>query len=233
MKIVFLNTLNGSIQPAIGKFIKEQSVDTDIFCFQEARDPMQVIAAPLLINYTGVKGYKYTKEHEDFSQVSYTQVTYIESKLFLIDSATIFEREDAAGLALYTHLRFGDVDIHICNVHGISQPGNKLDDANRLRQSSEIITFFKDKEGLKIIGGDFNLLPETESIRMFEVAGYKDLIKTYNIQTTRNRLIWEKYPNSKQYHSDYVFVSQDVRVKNFTVPDIEVSDHLPMILEIE
>ncbi len=33
------------------------------------------------------------------------------------------------------------------------------------------------------------------------------------------------------YHSDYVFVSPETDVMHFEVPDIEASDHLPLILE--
>jgi len=34
-------------------------------------------------------------------------------------------------------------------------------------------------------------------------------------------------------HSDYVFVSLEVKVKKFEVPNIEISDHLPLILDFE
>ena len=84
-----------------------------------------------------------------------------------------------------------------------------------------------------MIGGDFNLAPETKSIAMLTENGYRDLIKDFKIRTTRNRLAWEMYPESKQYFSDYVFASPEVKVKEFTVPENEISDHLPLILDIE
>lgn len=83
-----------------------------------------------------------------------------------------------------------------------------------------------------IIGGDFNMFPENESIRMFEKNGYQDLIKNFGIKTTRNRIAWEKYPETPQYYSDYIFLKGDLQIKTFSVPENEVSDHLAMILEI-
>jgi endonuclease/exonuclease/phosphatase family metal-dependent hydrolase len=86
---------------------------------------------------------------------------------------------------------------------------------------------------MKIIGGDFNLLPETKSAQMFEENDYRSLIKEFRIRTTRNRLAWELYPNDKQYYADYVFVSPGVNVKEFSVPENEISDHLALILRVE
>ena len=67
------------------------------------------------------------------------------------------------------------------------RPGHKLDTPVRLRQSKLILDFLKDKVGSKIIGGDFNLLPETRSVEMFEKAGYRNLIKEFGIKNTRNK----------------------------------------------
>jgi endonuclease/exonuclease/phosphatase family metal-dependent hydrolase len=89
------------------------------------------------------------------------------------------------------------------------------------------------KPGLKIIGGDLNLMPDTESVRMFAANGYRDLIAEFKIPTTRNRLVWDKFPDSKQYYSDYVFVSPEVKVREFSVPNNEISDHLPLIVDIQ
>ena len=42
-----------------------------------------------------------------------------------------------------------------------------------------------------------------------------------------------RYPGRKLYFSDYVFASPDVEVQGFLVEDIEISDHLPMIVSAE
>jgi hypothetical protein len=121
----------------------------------------------------------------------------------------------------------------ISNVHGVSRPGDKLDTPERILASDILIEEGGKKGGMnRIILGDFNLNENTESIALFEKNGFRNLIKEYNIKTTRNHHIWDKFPNDKQMYSDYVFVGPEVEVKNFEVlPDI-VSDHQPLFLEV-
>jgi len=189
---------------------------------------MKQLARNTLSGYTGIERYKYVTDDDNFPQA-----TYIRDTIPLLSSGTIMENEEGVGLGLYVQIRFGHGDLYLCNFHGISQPGDKLDNPERLRQSEMLIEFFEGKDGPKIIGGDFNVFPESKSIQMFLKNGYKNLIKEYNIATTRNRLAWGMYPDNKQYYySDYVFVSPDIKINKFSVPDVEISDHLPLILEI-
>jgi endonuclease/exonuclease/phosphatase family metal-dependent hydrolase len=146
---------------------------------------------------------------------------------------TLLNEYSDCGLGLYTSLNIGGNNVYICNVHGIAKPGNKLDSVGRLRQSKELIDFFNDKKGMKIIGGDFNLLPDTKSIKTFEENGYRNLVKEFKIDTTRNHYSWDKYPDTKQYYADYVFVPQDTSINTFEVIKNEISDHLPLILELK
>ena len=97
-----------------------------------------------------------------------------------------------------------------------------------LKQSQIIKDFLaKRREKKQIVCGDFNLLPNTESMGMLEV-GMRNLIKEFNIPTTRNK----NYERAEK-HADYVLISPTVGVKNFRAVDIEVSDHLPLMLEFE
>ncbi|MEI8344227.1 MAG: endonuclease/exonuclease/phosphatase family protein [Candidatus Moraniibacteriota bacterium] len=228
MKIVFLNTWNGKIQDKIAEFIKEQVNDTDIFCFQEVYAEMKIICKELLADYVEISAYKFVIKNDDFPQA-----TYVRKNLNILSSEIIFDRDMDCGLGIYLQIKNADKNIHVCNFHGLSQPGHKLDNPNRLKQSRGLIDFFQGKKGAIVIGGDFNLFPETKSIQMFEENGYGNLIKDYKIATTRNKFAWEMYPESKQYYSDYIFANGEVKVKNFLVPSIEVSDHLPLILDFE
>ncbi len=228
MKIIFLNVWNGKIQEGITKFIKEQSQDTDIFCFQEAYDEFKELFRDVFTNHKKISAYKFVVKDDDFPQA-----TYVGKNINILSSEILFEGQKDCGLGIYLRVEFNNkYPVHICNFHGLSKPGDKLDNLNRLNQSQKLIDFFKEKKGLKIIGGDFNLLPETKSLRMFEENGYRDLIKEFKVLSTRNHFAWDMYPDNPQYYSDYVFVSPNVKVKEFSVPDIEISDHLPMILEM-
>jgi endonuclease/exonuclease/phosphatase (EEP) superfamily protein YafD len=227
MKILFLNACGEEMQDALAPFIKEQSADTDIFCFQEAFAPVKVICKNILAEYREISANKTAPNGDVF-----TQTTYLRKNIELIDYKALLQEQPVCGLAIYTHIRYHDVDIHLCNIHGIPKPGDKLDNFGRLKQSSKLVSFFNDKCGIKIIGGDFNLLPNTRSVRLFEENGYRNLIEDYSIDTTRNCLSWQHYPN-KQYYADYVFVNQETNATQFAVPKNEISDHLPLILHIE
>ena len=121
----------------------------------------------------------------------------------------------------------------IANVHAQWYPGDKRDTPARIRQSRKLITALANISGSKIICGDFNLEPDTKSIRMIECAGYRNLIKEYAIPDTRGPLNNKLWPTSHQHYADFCFVSPGVKVHTFQVPQtIAVSDHLPMIVEV-
>jgi endonuclease/exonuclease/phosphatase family metal-dependent hydrolase len=66
---------------------------------------------------------------------------------------------------------------------------------------------------------------------MFSQNGFRDLIKDYGIKSTRNEFAWV-HPVKLMY-SDYVYVGGDIKVKSFDVPYMKISDHLPLIVELE
>lgn len=228
MKIIFLNTWNGKIKDSIIEFIQEQSKDTDVFCFQEVYPEMRQLCREVLPDYEEFYAYKIVAKDDDFPQA-----TFVRKNIGTLSFELVLNDQTNCGLGINVLIKQGDTLINICNFHGIAFPGDKLDNPSRLEQSKELINFLKNKKGLKIIGGDFNMLPETASMRMFEKKGYRDLIKEFKIKATRNRLAWEMYPDNPQYYSDYVFLSQGVKIEKFAVLNNEISDHLPLILEIE
>jgi endonuclease/exonuclease/phosphatase family metal-dependent hydrolase len=228
MRIIFLNIWNAKRTESLTDFIREQDALTDVFCFQVVFSESQTTVDGLLPDFQSFISHKVISEEQYFAQA-----TYVHKRLPTSSSERILDDVPRGGIGLYTEIG-GTECVHVCNVHGIAyKRDDKLDDPVRLAQSRGLIDFFRPRDGQKIIGGDFNVLNHVESIRMFEQHGYVDLIERFNIPTTRNRLAWENYPGNEMRYSDYVFVSPDVKVKNFTVIENEVSDHLPMILEIE
>jgi len=135
---------------------------------------------------------------------------------------------------LKAKLRIDGKEFWLGNPHGTAYPGDKKDSEIRISQSKTILNSFKE-DGPKIIGGDFNLLRDTRSISILEEVGYRNLISEFNIKSTRNKVAWDRFKNDpnfvKQYDSDFCFVSKEIKVKNFEVPNIEASDHEPLILD--
>ena len=209
-------------------FIQEHVTDTNVFCFQEVHTEARAVFGELLKNSTETAAEKIINANNLFGQSTYTS-----SNIRVISSEILFPIESEIGLALYTEIEYHGRTYHLVNIHGWARPGTKLDTPERTCFSQTLIDFLDTKVGAKIIGGDFNLFPETRSIGIFEEHGYQNLIKNYSITNTRNKLCWEAFPPPKQHFADFVFVSADVAVTDFRVIDNEASDHLPMILKIE
>lgn len=115
----------------------------------------------------------------------------------------------------------------VCNFHGLWYQSSKGDNEHRIEQSRRIKEFLDPEPAETIVAGDFNLLPDTKSLAMLE-EGMKNLIKDFSITDTRGPL----YTKDLRF-ADYTLVSPGVQVKHFDVPKVEVSDHLPMILEFD
>ncbi len=226
MKIVFLNVWGEHMQESLADYLAKQARDTDIFCFQEATESMKRACSAVLSHYREISDYKYISEHENFPQA-----TFVRKDIAVLSSGTLMHDDMDRGLAVYVKIRVEGSEVYVCNVHGNSRPVEKLDDAGRLAFSKGLISFFENKDVPVVIGGDFNLLPETESVSMFERVGYRDLIQEFDIDTTRNRLVWDRYPVKMNY-SDYAFINNKMQLLSFSVPKNEVSDHLPLILNI-
>ena len=113
----------------------------------------------------------------------------------------------------------------ILNFHGMWNGQGKTDSPKRIEQSNIVRKNFDEARGLKILCGDFNLNPDTESVNILAKDNV-DLIKRYNVNSTRS-----SYYKYEPKFADYVMVSPDVEIKDFKVLDDEVSDHLPLFVE--
>lgn len=230
VKAVFLNIWHGKCRDELAAFIGREKVSTDIFCFQEADPDIREYLSTLL---PGFARHTYDKPFE--GRIRFTLATYVKKPLVVdMEHALLADIPDAGG-ALMTRIQALGTSLLVVNVHGISFPNsdNKLDTAGRIEQSKAIIVSLYGTNTPAIIGGDFNLLPESRSIRMFAQAGYRNLVLEYHIATTRNKLAWERFPGNEQYYADYVFTNPMTPVRRFAVPQVEISDHLPLIVEFD
>lgn len=125
----------------------------------------------------------------------------------------------------YAVINKNQTDYTLAHFHGLWNRDRKTDTPERLEQSKKVKEFLDTTKGKKILCGDFNLSPETRSLEMLKEK-LINLIKTNGITTTRSSFY--KKPDK---FADYTLVSPDIKVKGFYVPEIEVSDHLPMILD--
>jgi endonuclease/exonuclease/phosphatase family metal-dependent hydrolase len=246
MKLVTLNIWAGALFQPLIHFFHERHKEIDIFCLQEVWDQQNA-------SDTAIKNAPKGTRIDIYSE--------IQNALPEFQGYFAPAQENAEGLAIFVRKNIpiegeGDVFIYrsrdsmvgndgrtlgrnlqyiqftrdnkkftICHFHGLWTGGGKTDTLYRIEQSKKVKAFLDHVQGAKVLCGDFNLLPNTESIKILE-EGMRNLIKEYKINSTRSSL----YTKPERF-ADYIFVSPDVQVKDLTVLQDTVSDHLPLQLE--
>lgn len=249
MQIISLNILGGAIFEPLREFLVKESAKTDFFCFQEVYDSAsdQLLEASAKSNIFSelqtmlpdFDGYFETTEANFFGYVGVSSglAIFAKKNIEILSHGQILvawhEGEPQTNMQ-YVRFGSGKSQYTLAHVHGVIWPGSKIDSPDRLMQSVNIDAFLEKETDRKILCGDFNLMPNTESMALIEEIGMRDLIKDYKIETTRSKLDNQKYgPDDRQSFADYIFVSQEVKVLNFEVPNVTVSDHLPLKLIFE
>ena len=237
MRIITLNLLRGEIRGPLAEFLKKHSPTTDIFLFQEMPGPTSRNDMPFLTsaeiqdilsgfnNYS--KNYSRNNGHlEDMGFFVKKEIGIKESGEAEIHDSSIFDETSEHLWRDLNYVVLGDGTL-VVNFHGLWDGPDKLDRPRRLEQSRKVKDFLDKYDCPKIMAGDFNLWPGTESLKMLE-NGMVNLIDKYGIHSTRPASF--NFPNK---YSDYVFVSPGIKVNDFkTLPD-EISDHLALYLEFE
>lgn len=152
---------------------------------------------------------------------------YYNEYRYLYD-ATEFREKDWCRSIQNVILDVNGKELQIINVHGIWNK-DKLGDERTLAQSEFILSRVREDIPV-IVVGDFNLLPESKSIKMFN-AKMSNLIEKNNVTSTRPK--FEDGLDKGELVCDYIFVNDKVKVNDFKVLDCNVSDHLPIILDFE
>lgn len=257
MKLLSLNTAGATQEGGFYDYISSLLGEVDIFCFQEVfkseyygtdikeRGDMQMYEKlkQILKEYNAV--FLKKSSGRDFIskvnfQVEHGLAVFFKKNIQIQDHKecfSIFPSEIQHPVEGMINCQkaiclLNGKSVLIMNYHGPAQPGNKLDTDERIAVSEKLKQIWEeDGSQYKILCGDFNLMPETQSIKILDEISI-NLIKKYNIQNTRNEISWAKY-NNKQRFADFCFVSENIEVKNFEVPYNLASDHLPMVLDFD
>ncbi len=258
MKLICLNIWGGKMYKPLMEFIKKHKATTDIFCFQEVFQSDTNISESsgfkmnilfdltnTLKNFQGyfvksVSGYDMVKlvnfevnlGNAIFVKKYIKTSSYEEIFIHIVDGEIVRRKGyfESSRTLQFIQFKLRDKLLNVYNLHGLWIPdfaGGKKDNKERLLQSEKIIRFIQKYNGEKIMVGDFNLDPETKSLKIIE-NNLINLIKEYNIPTTRTSLY-----TRKNKFADYTLVSSGIKVISFEVPNINISDHRPMILEFD
>lgn len=148
---------------------------------------------------------------------------------FLFNNTTNWEKTDHGRALQKIELIANGKKLQILIIHWI-WTRNKLGDERTIAQCKYIVEIARQNDIATIIVGDFNLLPESDSIKIINKE-FINLLKINNIKSTRpdfndNVDIWNNVV-------DYVFVNDKIKINNFTVIETNISDHFPLILDFD
>ena len=254
MRIITLNTWGGRAgKDGLLNFFKRHNGDTDIFCLQEIwsapynhLEGSNVGGKPIehktimmygLQEITAVLPDYIAYFHSHYLE-NYGLLMLVHKRHVVHESGEIYvykykgyipdgESGNHARNIQFVVLDDGKKKYMVVNFHGLWNGKGKGDSDSRLEQSEKIIRFLAEKKLPTVFVGDFNLLPDTESLKKIEAHGLRNLIKEYSITSTRT-----SFYHKLERYADYVFVSSDIAVTNFVVLPDEVSDHSPLQVEL-
>jgi len=254
MKVITLNTWGGrGGKVGILSFFQKYRDDIDIFCLQEIwaapyKNLEGYLAGGREIKQSEIMTYGKQEisailpDHHSFFRPHYLDsfglLSLVKKDLNIKEEGEFFVHKhkgyepkgdigNHARNLQYTKITLGGKIINIVNFHGLWNGKGKSDCDERLIQSNKIAEFIRNINGEIVFCGDFNLSPDTESLKILENLGLRNLIKEFNITSTRT----SHYTKPEKY-ADYILVSKNVNVKDFKVLPEEVSDHSPLFLDI-
>lgn len=240
MKLITLNIWGGHVYDPLIQFIKKHS-EIDIFCFQEVyhNAPYKISTEDRKVSLNVFSELQQLLPHHAgyFRPVVdniYGISIFVKNTIEVLKEGEITIHTNPAyqgrGPAHSRNLqwlecRINDQIMAILNVHGLWNGKGKTDCPERLAQSQRIKNFMETLPTPKILCGDFNLKPETESMKMLEEK-MTNLVKTHHVTSTRTS--W--YPKEEKF-ADYILISPEIIFNKFEVLKEEVSDHAPLFLD--
>ncbi len=168
---------------------------------------------------------KYTKSKY---KIVKAQNIFLENSLSYSLDLSSWEEEQSRSVLVTDHDLNGK-KLRVLNYHGI-WTRNKLGNAKTLSANKTICKLALNTGSEVIICGDFNLFPNTPSMKVFE-KDFTSLVDKFGVKTTRPAT--NELSSFKRNVVDYIWVSKGLNVKNFEVVDTDVSDHFPLVLDFE
>jgi hypothetical protein len=121
-----------------------------------------------------------------------------------------------------------DTTYVVVNLHGLRDGAGKGDTPDRRAQAeriAELVRSLRCEGDVVVAGGDFNLLPDSETFDVLAEEGLIDLVRDADTRTSH-------YPKPSR-HASYLLVSAPDGVRRFeVVAEPEVSDHRAIVVDL-
>ena len=245
VKLIQLNIWQGRLLPQILTFLQREQ--PDFLCLQEVYSSS--LNTPLLDFFCGLEHMQraFPEYYSNFSPSYELDVlgqkvgfgNAIVSKFPLADRQSVFisgEFRSYANLDGYivntrtlqqaTVQLANDKSLTLINHHGFWDK-NPLGNDESVEKFQRVADEIAKVTGPIIFAGDMNLKPESPALQPLQEQ-LIDLTKTNDVRSTLSQ-----FGKVSDVACDHIFVSGDVRIKNFVVSDALVSDHQALVLEFE
>ncbi len=246
-KFINLNVwLGGKIWNPMIDFLKKE--DPDILALQEvfnSHDPMLTPNFRTMDEFNKIFDYKYKYFDlcfiKDWEGVKTESGNAIFSKYPIVTTDSLlydgkfghYEEKQEDFLILPRRLQHARIDIsgieiNVFNTQGIWGTDGR-DNERRIKMGKAIRNRIKREKNV-ILSGDFNVNPDTQTIGYIE----DELVNvSKNATTTSFNLKIKTAPGFDTAVVDMVFTSPNIKVLSEECPNIEISDHLPLVCEFE
>ncbi|HSX19321.1 MAG TPA: endonuclease/exonuclease/phosphatase family protein [Candidatus Saccharimonadales bacterium] len=133
------------------------------------------------------------------------------------------------------HMLDTTLDLNGKKIHAISVHGRRIappeDDEENLRQAQLMADYLKSLgDEPFILGGDFNMPAGSQTIKKIEGVA-TNLLEGENVKQTLNPKVHELGENG--FDVDFIFTSKHFKKISVEVPQVTISDHLPIVAELE
>lgn len=240
MKLLQLNTWSLHLAPAIVQLLDRE--DPDILCLQEVVSTesgrkmlgsiQEVLAAHEFEYYYFSPLVRFTYMHHAAERgnmiLSKYPITFAHEFWTAGELQTDFTKDisyDAARNVVHAQVETPAGLLHVLTTHGYHIREHKQGDEHTLAACKRMGEYIDTLEGPVVLTGDFNLVPESESMQVLN-AKLHNLTLEHKVKTTRNHLTTKTEP------CDYI-LTRDLKARSFAVLDDIVSDHLALMLEFD
>lgn len=248
LKLITINIYKGELLEAVCSFIKQEQ--PDIVVLQEVYDgrdpalPTQYRSWDILKKSLAYTGQDFEAAFLDnVAEGKIPQGNAILSRFPITDRDITFFNEPfdenhvddirlnpiTPHVLQHVVLDTPDGEINVFNLHGTWDLDGDNFSEKRRQMSEAILKATKDKENV-LLAGDTNAKPTNQAMRNLE----PQLVNVFGEElTTTFNMSRKDMPGYATAAVDMIFVSPDVKILGKKCPDVDISDHLPMVVEVE
>ena len=235
IKVLCLNIwYGGKIRDALCDFVKTQ--DADILLLQEVYEDENLFPHYPNRHYAGEVLHLMDGRRRVVGNAIYSKYPITASHIeFLFEPFGIGDESKRETFPFWpinlesALVDLGQTQLNVFNIHGVwGEDGN--DNERRLKMSEKIIAAVKEKKHV-VLAGDFNTDERTKTIGNIEQ--YLTNIFKGERETSFN--MKRKNPPGTYGLAivDFIFVSPDIKVLSHASPDVDISDHLPLLATLQ